>query len=46
MSTPFSPPSVQAPGIPEPVMDGEISAAPPSVSKFSRKAYGGGRLGK
>ncbi|XP_068695445.1 protein transport protein Sec16A-like isoform X2 [Montipora foliosa] len=46
VSTPFSPPSVQAPGIPEPVRDGEISAAPPSVSKFSRKAYGGGRLGK
>lgn len=49
ISTPFSPPSVPAPGMPQQPTLGGISAgmpSPPTVSKFSRKAYGGGRLGE
>lgn len=49
VSTPFSPPSVPAPGFTQPVAPGGIPAGmatPPTVSKFSRKAYGRGRLGE
>ena len=49
MPTPFSSPSVPAPRMPQQPTPGGISAGmatPPTVSKFSRKAYGGGRLGK
>lgn len=47
VSTPFSPPAAAAPGIPGPVDNRQTPAAVPAPpSKFSRKAYGGGRLGK
>lgn len=47
VSTPFSPPAAAAPGFPGSVDNRQTPvAAPAPPSKFSRKAFGGGRLGK
>ncbi|XP_074626048.1 uncharacterized protein LOC141884189 isoform X4 [Acropora palmata] len=47
VSTPFSPPAAAAPGFPGPVDNRQTPVAVPAPpSKFSRKAFGGGRLGK
>ncbi|XP_029196226.2 protein transport protein Sec16A-like isoform X7 [Acropora millepora] len=47
VSTPFSPPAAAAPGFPGSVDNRQTPVAVPAPpSKFSRKAFGGGRLGK